>query len=158
MKFWSKKNMLDEMQEQKLRRIESNGFWFAFWALFVVMVVETIWFRDNLQVAAGEWLVFMCLALYMGGACARNGLWDRHLKLNLTTCLVTSVIAGAFMMVFTFVRTYLGYHKPAGSVAAGIWSGGFTFTISLIAMLLISRYTKKRQEKLEEEPEEEILR
>jgi len=30
--IFSKKNQLDEMQEQTLRKIESHGFWLMWWA------------------------------------------------------------------------------------------------------------------------------
>ena len=39
-----KKNKLDEMQEQKLLRIEHNGCWFAFWALIAAMLAgRAVW-------------------------------------------------------------------------------------------------------------------
>ena len=34
------KNKLDEMQEMKLRGIERNGCWFAFWALLAAMMIQ----------------------------------------------------------------------------------------------------------------------
>ena len=37
--FFGKSN-LDEMQEQKLLRIEHNGFWIGFWGLVLAMAVQ----------------------------------------------------------------------------------------------------------------------
>ena len=38
--IFSKKNQLDEMQEQTLRKIESRGFWLMWWGLFAVMIFQ----------------------------------------------------------------------------------------------------------------------
>ena len=43
----SKKNNLDEMQEQELLKIEHNGYWLAFWGLLTAIVAEVI-FSDRL--------------------------------------------------------------------------------------------------------------
>lgn len=40
--IFSKKNQLDEMQEQTLRKIESRGFWLMWCGLFVVMTFQLI--------------------------------------------------------------------------------------------------------------------
>ena len=39
-----KKNNLDEMQEQKLLKIEHNGCWLAFWGLFIVLIAQFIFY------------------------------------------------------------------------------------------------------------------
>ena len=80
MKFslYSKKNQLDEMQEQTLRKIESHGFWLLWGSLLAAWIVQTVF--GAADKAAGEWVVFMIGCIYMGVACIRNGLWDRHLS------------------------------------------------------------------------------
>ena len=61
--IFSKKNQLDEMQEQTLRKIESRGFWLMWCGLFVVMTFQLMMQADISQVA-GEWIVFMAACLY----------------------------------------------------------------------------------------------
>lgn len=43
MKFslYSKKNQLDEMQEQTMRKIESHGFWLLWGSLLAAWIVQT---------------------------------------------------------------------------------------------------------------------
>lgn len=43
MKFslYSKKNQLDEMQEQTMRKIESHGFWLLWYSLLAAWIVQT---------------------------------------------------------------------------------------------------------------------
>ena len=61
-------NKLDEMQEQKMLRIESNGCWIAFWGLLAVLFIQVIVYGyegygdDSWRYMAGEWIVFMCQA------------------------------------------------------------------------------------------------
>lgn len=44
MKFslYSKKNQLDEMQEQTMRKIESHGFWLLWYSLLAAWIVQTV--------------------------------------------------------------------------------------------------------------------
>ncbi len=44
MKFslYSKKNRLDEMQEQTMRKIESHGFWLLWGSLLAAWIVQTV--------------------------------------------------------------------------------------------------------------------
>lgn len=56
--IFSKKNQLDEMQEQTLRKIESHGFWLMWWGLFAVIIFQLMMQADISQMA-GEWIVFM---------------------------------------------------------------------------------------------------
>ena len=75
--LYSKKNQLDEMQEQTLRKIEGRGFWLMWGGLLAAWIVQTVF--GAADKAAGEWVVFMIGCIYMCVACLRNGLWDRHL-------------------------------------------------------------------------------
>lgn len=72
--IFSKKNQLDEMQEQTLRKIESRGFWLMWCGLFVVMTFQLMMQADISQMA-GEWIVFMAACLYTLEECLRNGIW-----------------------------------------------------------------------------------
>ena len=54
MKFslYSKKNQLDEMQEQTMRKIESHGFWLLWGSLLAAWIVQTVF--GAADKAAGE--------------------------------------------------------------------------------------------------------
>ena len=93
MKFslYSKKNVLDEMQEQTLRKIEGRGFWLMWGGLLAAWIVQTMF--GAADKAAGEWIVFMIGCIYMVVACLRNGLWDRHLLDTAPANAVYSLVA-----------------------------------------------------------------
>ena len=80
MKFslYSKKNVLDEMQEQTLRKIGERGFCLMWGGLLAAMVIQLL--TGNAEKATGEWVVFMAGCVYTVAECVRNGLWDRHLS------------------------------------------------------------------------------
>ena len=65
--LYSKKNQLDEMQEQTLRKIEGRGFWLMWGGLLAAWIVQTMF--GAADKAAGEWVVFMIGCIYMCVAC-----------------------------------------------------------------------------------------
>ena len=149
-----RKNKLDEQQERKLLEIESRGFWLAFWGLLIGLAVQSLVMK-NVSMVIGEWIVFMLLALYLGISCMRAGIWDRRLDMNCKTNFIISLIAAICAAAFMFGFTFLRYHKPIGSLYAGAFAALTVFVICLIALTLAARATKKRQDKLNAEPEDE---
>ena len=147
-----KKNKLDEMQEQKLLKIEHNGMWIAFWGLLAAILFQTIFEKGNFT---GEWIVFMVMSLYTLFACIKNGIWDRRLEPNLKTNLLISIIPSAIVGILIGVSSYLKYHKSTGSIGAGIFTAIFIFILSFGSLSLFSALYKKRHEKLELEGEKE---
>lgn len=109
MKFslYSKKNRLDEMQEQTMRKIESHGFWLLWGSLLAAWIVQTVF--GAADKAAGEWVVFMIGCIYTGVACLRNGLWDRHFSDTPPANAVWSLVAAvAVTLICGFSRGYWG--------------------------------------------------
>ena len=149
-----RKNNLDEQQEQKLLKIESRGFWLAFWGLLIALVVQSLVMK-NPSMVIGEWIIFMALALYIALSCSRAGIWDRHMDMNRKTLFYVSIIAALCAAVFMFGFTFLRFQDVINSLYAGAFSALAVFVICLIALTLAARATKKRQDKLNAEPEDE---
>lgn len=153
--FKNSKNNLDEMQENKLLHIEKNGCWFAFWALLASLVIQTAVSRENLiERLAGEWIVFMCLALYIGVACIKNGIWDRKLKADPKTNLLTSLIAGVATGIITAVINYMEFQIVEAAIWCVIINFFFVSIICFVALTLCTMVYKKRLNKMEEQYEE----
>lgn len=150
-----KKTQLDEMQEQKLLKIEHNGCWFAFWGLLAIIFIQILLDHGNAgQNVAGEWIVFMCLCIYMLIACLKNGIWDRRFKPTLKTNAALSAGGAAAVAIFNSVISYVRYHKMAGSIATGIFMFVMTFVICMIMFIITTMIYKKRKEKLEDMDDE----
>ena len=150
-----KKSNLDEMQEQKLLKIEHNGCWIAFWGLAVAMVIQMILGDNSVKQIIGESCVLMIMSLYIVVACIKNGIWARNLKANKKTNIMESLIAGAVLGLIFFVTSYINYHKLAGSIATFICTMISTTIICFIALTFSSSLYKRQKHKIEDEPDED---
>ena len=147
-----RKNNLDEMQEQKLLRIEHNGVWFAFWGLLVVILIQSLNGGANeFRNIIGESIVFFGLAIYIVIACIRDGIWDRSLRPNAKTNIIVSLVAGTVVGLLYFTSSYLKYHKLLGSIATGIIILSSTAILAFIALTACASIYKKRIKKLEKD-------
>ena len=144
--LFSKKNQLDEMQEQTLRKIESRGFWLLWSGLLIVMVVQMISGAPARQMA-GEWIVFMAGCFYATVECLRNGLWDRHLNDNPLTNALVSLLAGAVLTVIMGLAN--GYWL--GALILGVITGILCFA----ALQISSSIVRKRRKELDNPKDEE---
>ena len=97
------KNQLDEMQERTMLTIESRGFWLVWSLLLVVLLVEGL-LGFTMREMAGTWAVFMIGCVYIVVACLRAGLWSRNIKATIGANLVGSLISGAVVGVFVFIK------------------------------------------------------
>ena len=150
-----KKNNLDEMQEQELLKIEHNGCWLAFWLLLAALAIQTLIYNTaDFRTVAGEWIVFMVLAIYLGVACARKGIWDRRIEMNTKSNLVVSLIAAAAVALFNGILIFRNYHKPVGTIAAALFIGAITFALCFAALSFSMKKTARRQAAMEAEPED----
>lgn len=150
------KNKLDEMQEQKLLHIEHNGVWLAFWGLFAAIIIQTAIGGENAtRNLIGEWIVFICLSVYLVSACIKNGIWDRNRTPSLKNNVLYSLAAGLFVGVQYFGISYSNYSALIGSIFTAIFCFVSTFSLSLIVLSLSSAVFKKRYKKLETEAEKQ---
>ena len=149
--FKETKNNLDEMQEQKLLKLESRGFWLIWWGLLAAMAVQLLVYGvEARRHLLGEWAVFMLASVYMVAACTRQGLWDRKLrpnfKTNLLLSLLAAVVTGGFMGVYSY--------RSFGAAEAAWWTvalvSGCTFLLCLLALSLSASAYKRRRQQLDE--------
>ncbi len=145
-------NNLDERQEQKMLHIEKFGCWFAFWALLIsIFIQQGIYGVTEIRAVAGEWIIFMCLALYLLGACIKNGIWDRHLKANPKTNIVCSLIASiVFAGIFAFIN-YTNYRALEGAAATFVVIAIMLFVLCFAALSVCTMIYRKRAKDLENE-------
>ena len=151
-----RKNKLDEMQEQKLLRIEHNGCWFAFWALLAAMFIQMAIFGPaEFRTILGEWIVFMALSVYLGIACLKNGIWDRRLdptpKANLLVSLAAAAVFAAFWALISCLRWGDGY--------TAILTFGILFVILFVlcfaGLTITAKLYQRRFETLEQDSGDE---
>lgn len=149
-----RKNLLDEMQEQKMLRIEHNGFWIAFIGLCVVIVTQLFVLRDVAMVA-GEVAMLAVLAGYMEVACIRNGIWDRKLKANAKTNFWVSLVGGMVAGLLVAMLTAYHFDEIQRVVRSSSASAGLTFVLCEIALTLSTFFYKRKKREQEELADQE---
>ena len=146
-------NNLDEMQEQELLKIEHNGCWLAFWLLLASMVAESVISgKLDFGTIAGEWTVFMVLALYLAIACVRRGIWDRRIPMNTKMNVLMSASASIALGIFNGAMIFRNYGKAVGAVAAAVFISAIAFLLCFAALTLAMRLTQKKKAEMEAEP------
>lgn len=142
------------MQETKLLKIEHFGMWIAFWGLLAAVIIQMVLGADFRQLA-GEWIILLIVCIYLVVACLKNGIWDRHLKPNLKTNLMLSLLAAVVVAAATAVmnlRQGLSYAYLPLNIAI---IAGFTFLLCLGALQITVLIYKRRHEELENKEEED---
>ena len=95
-------NNLDEMQDQKLLKMEEYGFWIMFWALAIAIVVQLI-IGSTLKEVVGEIAVLLIGSIYIAATSLKNGLWTRtsipSMKGNAVTSIVPAVLLAAIHII-----------------------------------------------------------
>lgn len=147
------KNALDEMQELELLKIEHNGCWIAFWGLLIALAVQSAVFGNtDFRTLAGEWIVFMVLAVYLAVACMRRGIWDRRIPMNTKANLTASAVSAAALGGLAAITAFRSSRKPAVTAAAALIAASVTFVLCFLALTMAMKKTEKRIRQLEEEP------
>ena len=54
---------IDERQRADLRRVESYGYWIAFWLLLASVIVKSVIIGRPKEEWLTEWVIFMILAV-----------------------------------------------------------------------------------------------
>lgn len=134
MKFWSKKNTLDEMQEQQLLHLEAQGFWLLWGGLLLAMMLQSGPAFDPRQML-GESVVFMAACAYMIIGCLFRGIWDRHLLPNAEAIPLEAGVAG--VVVFLLNLCWHGMWLPA--LLSGLFTWGLTALILWGTLLLYKK-------------------
>lgn len=150
MKKW--KNNLDEMQEQKLMKLEHNTCWLGYWLLVIAILVQLI-LTGSVESIKGELVVLVILCLYLVIGCLRLGIWDRHMEANWKTNLLVSPIPGVIVGVvgvITSIRNF-GYYGFWTSTLIFAMPFFFTTVLTFALLSLSTAIYHKRKEKLEEE-------
>lgn len=150
-----KKSNLDEMQEQKLLKIEHIGFWLGFFGLAVIIYIQIAMGNSGFAYIGGESIILLIMSLYTIVDCIRNGIWDRKLKPNFKTNFIISVIAGLIVGGFWFVVSYHNYHMLKSSLATFAIMLLSVSALTLTLLTITSAIYKYRKHQLEKQADQE---
>ncbi len=153
MKWFNRKSNLDEMQELQLLKAESRGYWIGFIGLAVAMAVQALLYgaESAKDMLSGEFIVFLCMGVYLIGSCLRNGIWDRHLLATPKVNIGLSLLAAVLTALFNAILSYRNYHD---SFTALIVFAVYFLILSVvlsITLTVCSALYRRRRKHLEEE-------
>lgn len=154
---WFQKNNLDEMQELKLLKIESRGFWIGFFGLFLSIAAQAFLYgpENPGQMLVGEFAPFLCMGLYLVVGCLRNGIWDRHLQATPAVNIGFSLLAAAVTALFNAIVSYRTYQKIYGAVAVFIVYFFMIGAVLSVTLCTCSALYHRRKKRLEEKYDDE---
>lgn len=147
-------NKLDEMQTQKLLAINSRGFWGAWAALLIAIIVQAV--ADvPLEQYMAEWVIFMLMCVYGLEEYLRNGIWTSFdVKPNAKTNALWSVLAGAAVIAFTLARNsrrdWWQWSYWPGAAIGGV----FTFVLTFVVLQVGAWLYYRRRDTLDQEKED----
>ena len=99
-------SQLDEMQQAKLLKINSNGMNLCYIGLLAAILIQWLVKRD-FSAIIGEVIVFFLLVFYITGASIYEGLWSSKVKPSIRSNLLISLIPAAAVGVLLVLRNAL---------------------------------------------------
>ena len=150
------KSKLDEMQEQKLARIERNISRIAIFGLLALFLIELFLFGYDWKVIGGEFILLMILCFYEIIASLRAGVWSRNIAPTRRNNVLAALAAGLVVFVFFLFMTvrWWDLYPLAGVITAAI-SGVAAFMLTYLLLWVSLREYERRQEQLDQEADEE---
>lgn len=142
------------MQELQLLKLESRGFWLGFFGLFLAILVQI--FLYGPEGVAGEFIILLCMGIYLIAGCLRYGIWDRHLKATPAYNIGFSLVAAVAAALFNAVLSYRNYRSVSGAVAVFIvYFLMLGFLLSALLCICSALYHRRRKQLEEEKTDEE---
>ena len=140
---------LDEMQNQKLLKLEEYGFWIVFWALLVSIIVQ-LTAGAGIKEVIGETVVFLIGSVYLAVTTLQNGLWTGSSvpsrKGNALVSIIPAAVIG-ILDVFKMIRGN-GISQSALPVTVGIMAAAYAGCF--IILELFRAVSRKRRSELDD--------
>ena len=137
---------LDEMQNQKLLKLEEYGFWIVFWALLLSIIVQ-LTAGLGINEVIGEIVVFLMGSVYLAITTLKNGLWTRSTvpsrKGNALVSMIPAAVIGA-LHVFRMLQSNR-VTANALFVTFGIMAAAYAGCFAILE-LFRANYQKRRSE------------
>ncbi len=147
-------NHLDEMQNQKLLKLEEYGFWIMFWVLLVSIIVQII-AGAGIKEVIGEIIAFFIGSVYLAITTLRNGLWASSSapsrKGNALVSMIPAAVIGA-LNVFRMIQSN-GVSANALFVTVGIMAAAYAGCFAILELFRAS--SQKRRSELDDIGESE---
>ena len=137
-------NTLDEMQDQKMLKMEEYGYWILFWGLALAIVIQLL-LGGTIRQVAGELVVLLLGSIFVLSNSLKNGLWTRNTVPTRKGNVVASIIPTVIICALNVIR--LIQKKEDGTddilLVAGITAGAYVICFVILEVLR-TVYLKRR--------------
>ena len=146
-------NTLDEMQDQKMLKMEEYGYWILFWGLALAVVVQLL-LGGSIRQVAGELIVLLAGSAYVLATSLKNGLWTRSAVPTRKRNAVTSIIPAAVIGILNVIKLIQKKDVSTNDIliAAAFTVG--TYIVCFIVLEGLRILYEKRRSRLDDVGEE----
>jgi drug/metabolite transporter (DMT)-like permease len=146
------RKIVDERQELEMMRVERASFWVIFFALVIVISVQTLALGFDLKHIAGESVALALGAVWAVAGHIRKGSYDYFTKPGMKSYVGYSLAGGLIFGLAAPLANYFRYDTPIGyCLLFFVINFVCIFVLCFLALLLLGNITKKRQKKLQQE-------
>ena len=146
-------NTRDEMQDQKMLKMEEYGYWILFWGLALAVVVQLL-LGGSIRQVAGELIVLLAGSAYVLATSLKNGLWTRSAVPTRKRNAVTSIIPAAVIGILNVIKLIQKKDVSTNDIliAAAFTVG--TYIVCFIVLEGLRILYEKRRSRLDDVGEE----
>ena len=146
-------NTLDEMQDQKMLKMEEYGCWILFWGLALAVVVQLL-LGGSIRQVAGELIVLLVGGAYVLATSLKNCLWTRSAtptrKRNASVSIIPAAIIGVLNVIKLIQKKDIGTNDILIAVAFAVG----TYIVCFVVLEVLRVLYEKRRSKLDDVGEE----
>ena len=148
-----KKNYPDEMQDQKMLKLEEYGFWIVFWGLAVIILVQLVT-GGTIRQIAGELAALFIGSVFITVTYLKNGLWTRNSTPTRTGNALTSIIPAALLGVIHIIKIVKNQEIKTNDILIIAAVIAVAYVACFIVLELFRTVYQKRRSKLDDTGEE----
>ena len=146
------RKVVDERQEQELKRIESGAYYVFLFGLGISILVQRIIFDFDITHIAGELIVLIIGATWAMIGYIRRGIWDYFTKPGVKTYSIYSAVAGIIYGVLGYFRSDVSFLDFLPTFAIRfLWFFVIMFLIIAFTGTIVKMRAKKLQQKYNDE-------
>ena len=146
---------LDEMQDQKLLKLEEYGYWILFWALLASIIIQFM-MGGTIKQVLGEIIVFLVASAYLSVTTLKNGLWTRSSEPSRKGNAVISIIPAVIIAAINAFKMIQNNQLETNSI---LIAAAFAIAAYIGCFVILEVYRtayNKRRKKLDDMDETEI--
>ncbi len=146
-------NALDEMQDQKMLKMEEYGYWILFWGLALAVVIQLL-LGGSIRQVAGELIVLLLGGIYVLATSMKNGLWARNAAPTRKGNAVASIIPAAIIGVLNVIKLIQKKDIGTNDILIAVAFAVGTYIVCFVVLEVLRVLYEKRRSKLDDVGEE----